>query len=279
MVTARSDSQLRAQQAARAASPGRTVISTRASALRRIPATPPQVVFQLRQARRRIQRHRDTTRVQRTVERGEEVASGRQHDGHRVSGAVALVGQARRDRERVDAQPSHTSGASPRRARESSVISSRSPWRSACQSSTSTSVVDRIGRVLDPGFVAFAMAPDGARRRRARSRGRRGDEDAQQIAGCLGLRQGSGSSERHAQFAFDPQSRAPRVTGCRVHSRARASDRGRGVNPAKSVPGRTSSARSRTTCRSRGARSWMTRSSPTSRIGFLCHLGSSCWSI
>ena len=75
-----------------------------------------QMVFELRQARWRIQRHRDTAGVERAVERREEFASGRQHDGHRVTGAAASLDQACSDRERVDAQPCIASGASSRRA-------------------------------------------------------------------------------------------------------------------------------------------------------------------
>ena len=44
-----------------------------------------QVVFELRQARRGIQRHRHAAGIERAVERREELASGRQHHGHRVA--------------------------------------------------------------------------------------------------------------------------------------------------------------------------------------------------
>ncbi len=127
-----------------------------------------QVVFELRQARRGIQRHRHAAGIERAVERREELASGRQHHGHRVAGAAATLDKARSHRERVDAQP--CIGEVRRRAvlrldrhQQPLTMPLGVPVEHVDQG------VKRCGRIFDAGVVARGLGHGWGR-----SRGRRG---------------------------------------------------------------------------------------------------------
>ena len=156
-----------------------------------------QVVFELRQARRGIQRHRHAAGIERAVERREELTSGRQHHGHRVTGTAATLDKARSHRKRVDAQP--CIGEVRRRAvlrldrhQQPLTMPLGVPVEHVDQG------VKRCRRIFDAGVVAHGLGHGWGR---SRSRRRRSN-GAQQVVGCLGLRKRSGL-ERHAQFALD----------------------------------------------------------------------------
>ena len=156
-----------------------------------------QVVFELRQARRGIRRHRHTAGVQRAVERREEVASGRQHHGHRVTGAAAPLGEARSHRERVDAQP--CIGEVRRRAvlrldrhQQPLTMPLGVPVEHVDQGG------ERCGRIFDAESSRGARAWMGTKPRPARRRWR--------AAGRGASRPAKGQRfERHAKFALDPR--------------------------------------------------------------------------
>ncbi len=155
------------------------------------------MILQLRATRWRIKRHRDATGVERTVERREELACGRQHDGHRISHAIALFGKTRRNGERLDAQPSigqvrGRAAVGMKRDQQAVAMAFRMPIEHLDQSG------DRIRWILDFRHVASWLG-----RGHDRGPGRRGHHDVQQVARCLHLRDRR-FSECYAEVALDP---------------------------------------------------------------------------
>ncbi len=149
----------------------------------------PQVVFQLRGPRRRVQRHGHAAGAQGAVEGGEELAPARQHDRHRLAAAQPARLQAGGDAQRVGVQV----GVGQLDGRVAAFVQ-RDQDLLRVLAQVGVEDVEQGGRVVDgerrlaAGPRAGAVGRRGRRRRLQRGNSRGGGlQQAQQVARGLGL--------------------------------------------------------------------------------------------